>query len=153
MASEASVGMTRVQRYRAAPVETTPPLLEAVDPAPVEARRLTRSLLLDASDLPIALHEGLVTAVSEVVTNAGLHGRPPVTLRGWRRPGEVVVTVEDHGPGPDQGDLGLAPVERDAGHGGFGLWLAGQMVSEVALGRTDGAFVVRLVARADRPGR
>ena len=122
-----------------------PPLAQLVDPSPTSARHLARDLaaaaLLDGDDA-----DGLVSAVSEIVTNAHLHGRGPVELCAWRADSEVVVTVTDRGDGPSDPTVGLAPAVRRPGEGGFGLWIASQVCRSVTLHRQPGAFAVRLVA-------
>lgn len=116
------------------------------DPEPVEARRATRRLLAQAS-LDHETEEGLVGAVSEVVTNAVLHGAPPVRVLGWAQDGQAVITVTDQGNGPADPEAGLQPASRRPGEGGFGLWLAHQMCREVTMGRHADGFTVRLVAQ------
>lgn len=139
--------MTPGARYLPSPVESTTPALDLDHPQPVVARRATRDLLAGTA-LDHEAREGLVGAVSEVVTNADLHGQAPVRVRGWMTEHEVVITVTDSGDGPTDPEIGLRPALRDPGMGGFGLWLAHQMCSEVAMGRHEGGFTVRLVARA-----
>jgi anti-sigma regulatory factor (Ser/Thr protein kinase) len=120
--------------------------MDLTDPTPVAARRATH-LMLDGSSLSSEAAEGLVGAVSEVVTNATLHGRPPVQVTGWVAPGRRVatVTITDHGPGPDDPQAGQRPESRDPGDGGFGLWLAHHMCT-VTMSSDDHGFTVRLVA-------
>ena len=133
-------------RYLPSPVESTSPVLEILDPLPVIARRATRDMLAGTA-LDHEAGEGLVGAVSEVVTNAGLHGEPPVHVRGWATEHEIVITVTDSGDGPSDPEVGLRPALRDPGMGGFGLWLAHQMCSDVTMGCHQAGFTVRLVAR------
>ncbi|MEZ5184094.1 MAG: sensor histidine kinase [Acidimicrobiales bacterium] len=122
-----------------------PPLAQLVDPSPTSARHLARDLAaaaqLDGDDA-----DGLVSAVSEIVTNAHLHGRGPVELCAWRAGSEVVVTVTDRGDGPSDPTVGLAPAVRQPGEGGFGLWIASQVCRSVTLHRQPDSFAVRLVA-------
>lgn len=94
---------------------------------------------LDREDL-----DGLVLAVSEAVTNAHVHGRPPVTLRTWTAPDRVVVTIGDTGPGPADPFAGLAPADSDASAGGLGLWITHQICDQVAHIKTGGGFTIRL---------
>ncbi|MFF5229696.1 anti-sigma factor RsbA family regulatory protein [Dactylosporangium sp. NPDC000521] len=124
------------------PVEAGPPACELADPMPAQARAaiadLQRIAVLGDDDL-----NGLVMSVSEVVTNALIHGRPPVCMRAWVRPGRIVVTVTDSGPGPADPAAGLMPA---GGPGGLGLWLAHQMCAYVSLRRGPDGFTIRLIA-------
>lgn len=122
------------------------PAAELVDPSPGAARRLVGELAAGL-DLDVDDADGLVAATSEIVTNAHLHGRAPVLLCAWRDPHQLVVAVTDHGDGPSDPTVGLAPAERGPGEGGFGLWIAHQVCHAVTLHRADGAFTVRMVAR------
>jgi len=139
--------MTGNRRYVASPMESSPPAMDLIGAEPVQARSATRRLVA-AAGLSAEAEEGLVGAVSEVVTNAALHGEPPVRMRGWVGSGRAVITVSDAGSGPTDLQVGMRPMPRDPGEGGFGLWLARQMCSELAMGVVDGGFTVRLVARS-----
>lgn len=127
------------------PLEDHPPDIAIEARSAAEARRsVTGSAALDV--LVQDELEGLVNAVSEVTTNALHHGEPPVTLRAWVGEDRVVVIVRDEGSGPDEAELGLAPIERAPGEGGYGLWLAHLLTAEVTMCRHAGGFEVRLVA-------
>lgn len=122
-------------------LQRTPPLVDLVDPAPSAARRAT----LDCNRtglLPDDV-EDLLLSVTEIVTNALRHGRPPVRLRVWSDTERLVVTVHDTGPGPADPFAGLLPAP-DRAHGGFGLWLAHQLCHHVAFHRDDTGFTIRL---------
>jgi anti-sigma regulatory factor (Ser/Thr protein kinase) len=125
------------------PLERGAPVLNLVDPSPRAARHLV-------AELPTALSpsttDDLVTAVSEIVTNAIRHGIPPVRLRVWTGIDRVVVTVHDEGFGVSDPFAGLLPARDDAATGGLGLWIAHQVCSDVSLCRGDDGFTVRLVA-------
>jgi anti-sigma regulatory factor (Ser/Thr protein kinase) len=142
--------VAEVASYQATAVEQQEPDLRLTDPAPVDARRAVQQLI-DTTALSARDAEGLVGAISEVVTNASLHGRPPVELRGWVRHGAVTVTVTDRGDGPADPEVGHRPAEREAGGGGLGLWLARQMVAELVMGHDTAGFTVRLVAQPSIP--
>ncbi len=104
-----------------------------------EARaELTR--LAAAADLPDPDLEDLGLVVSEVVTNAHRHGRPPVDLRAWLEPGRVTVAVHDRGPGPADPLAGWRPPEP-GGVGGRGLWIAHHLCTDLAIDRWDGCTV------------
>ena len=126
------------------PLETTIPLVELRDPWPHEARDAVEPV---AGHLPPAITDDLVTAVSEVVANARMHGGGPVLTRVWAERDRVVVTVDDTGTGPDDPFVGLLPPRRVIGEGGLGLWIAHQMCDDVSLSRTADGFRVRIVAR------
>lgn len=133
------------------PLEQHPAAIQLTDPHVATARHLVSDLAqfvdLEASDV-----DDLVLAVSEVVTNAIVHGRPPVCMRGWGVPRRVVLTVTDAGPGPDDPLAGLRLGASDAEHGGFGLWVAHQLCPELAMGATRDGFTVRLAAGFVDPG-
>jgi anti-sigma regulatory factor (Ser/Thr protein kinase) len=134
---------------RADPLETSPPVLELVNPAASAARRAVlhaaSATRLSARDV-----EDLVIAVSETVTNAICHGRPPVGLRLWAARDRVVVTVTDQGSGPSDPFAGLLPAPK-APSGGLGLWLTHQLCSLVTLDHREDGFSVRLIAGNPRP--
>ena len=104
--------------------------LEAPQPAtpPCEAPQV------DAAEV-----ENLVFAVSEAVTNALIHGRPPVRFRLWTAPDRIVATVTDRGDGPADPFAGLLPF-TDTCSAGLGLWLTDQLCSHVTFDTTDDGF-------------
>jgi anti-sigma regulatory factor (Ser/Thr protein kinase) len=126
--------------------QMAPPVVDLTNPTPATARagvaRIASWAGLDATTVA-----DLVTAVSEIVSNAVIHGQAPVTVRAWAGQGRVVVAVRDRGAGPADPFAGLVRPDRAPGQGGFGLWLAHQLCADVRLGADpDGGFVVRLVA-------
>ena len=88
--------------------------------APAQARSHTR-LVLGRWSLP-GVVEPLVLVVSELVTNAVRHGRPPVALWLRRVGGGVRVDVHDESSavGPAEGTSGWVRADLDA-EGGRGL--------------------------------
>ena len=124
---------------------TAPSTLQVEAPQPVIPQRETPPL--DATDV-----EHLVFAVSEAVTNALIHGRPPVRFRLWTAPDRIVATVTDRGDGPADPFAGLLPV-TDTCSAGLGLWLTHQLCSHVTLDTTDDGFTIRLVVGTPQPGR
>lgn len=127
------------------PLEATHPMVRATNLSP----RLARAAVAEVtahSGIDETAAADLVTAASEVVTNANLYGALPVELRGWAGPDRAVVSVHDRGRGPDDAFAGLVPVSRSPGHGGLGLWLAHQLCAEVTMNADDDGFCVRLVA-------
>jgi MEDS: MEthanogen/methylotroph, DcmR Sensory domain/Histidine kinase-like ATPase domain len=124
---------------------TAPGTAQVEAPQPASPRRETP--LLDPIDV-----EHLVFAVSEAVTNALIHGRPPVRFRLWTAPDRIVATVTDRGDGPADPFAGLLPV-TDPSSGGLGLWLTHQLCSHVTHDTTDDGFTIRLVVGTPQPGR
>jgi hypothetical protein len=124
---------------------TVPGALQVEAPQPDTPQRETPPL--DAADV-----EHLVFAVSEAVTNALIHGRPPVRFRLWTAPDRIVATVTDRGDGPADPFAGLLPV-TDTCSAGLGLWLTHQLCSHVTLDTTDDGFTIRLIVGTPQPGR
>lgn len=81
--------------------------------------------------------------VTELVTNAQRHGRPPIELAAWLRNAGAVVTVSDCGDGMQDPFADLRPPK--GGTGGYGLWLAGQLATRLAVARSDGKTTVTAV--------
>lgn len=124
------------------PLQRAAPRAELADPTPAQARQAVR----DADPgLGVEVIDDLVVAVSEAVTNALRHGRPPVRLRVWTAPTRLVVTVTDAGPGPKDPFAGLLPAAERA-TGGRGLWITHQACSHVSFARDREGWTIRLVA-------
>lgn len=122
-------------------LESSRPVLEAIDPDPALARQWVHAAAERCAIAPDVL-EDLLVGVSEVVTNAQLYGRAPVGLRVWTAPDRMVVVVSDRGAGPSYPYAGLVPVEGRPG--GRGLWITHQLCGQVDhLVGSDG-FAVRL---------
>jgi anti-sigma regulatory factor (Ser/Thr protein kinase) len=132
------------------PIESTTPAVMLVDPTPAASRRAVQQLGA-ATDLAPDTVQDLITAVSEAVANAMMHGRPPVVLRAWRARDRVVVTVNDRGEGPPDPFAGLLPATQFTADGGLGLWIAHQLCAQVTLSSSDEGFMIRLVAIEDAP--
>jgi anti-sigma regulatory factor (Ser/Thr protein kinase) len=134
-----------------APEDLTDPDLTLTDPSPHEVRRQVAAAaagtLLGEED-----RMDVVTAASEIVTNALQHGEAPVVVRIWADQDHLTVKVRDAGPGPDDPAVGLAGVDREPGAGGMGLWLAHLLCSEVTMRVDQQGFEVRLTARVDPAG-
>jgi anti-sigma regulatory factor (Ser/Thr protein kinase) len=98
--------------------------------------------------LPAARAQELSVAVSEVLTNAVVHGGGRAWLRIWCRDEGLTCVVEDHGAGSDDALLGYLPPAPGA-MGGFGLWLTRQLFDDTVLGRSPrGGLLVRLTVAA-----
>jgi anti-sigma regulatory factor (Ser/Thr protein kinase) len=124
------------------PVQDRPPVVHLTAPTPAEARRAVRQA--DRGILPADAVEDLVVAVSEAVTNALLHGRPPVSMRIWHGPDRIVVAVTDGGDGPKDPFAGLLPADSEPG--GRGLWITDMSCDHVARQHTEKGFTLRLTA-------
>jgi anti-sigma regulatory factor (Ser/Thr protein kinase) len=144
------------QPVTADPLESAAPQFDLLDPTPGAARRVVRAcgalLPVEAFDI-----DDVVLCVNEAVTNALVHGRPPVRMRLWSTADRIVVTVADGGEGPGDPFVGLVPATREesaaAGSAGLGLWMAHQMCSHLTLDRSADGFSVRLVFDAVDGGR
>jgi anti-sigma regulatory factor (Ser/Thr protein kinase) len=130
--------------YAPDPLEGSGPVAELVNQPAAEARHTLAAIV--RSRVPGPVLQDLLIGVTEAVTNAQRHGRPPVIVRIWAAADRVVVTVHDTGHGPADGLAGLVPVPSSTPdrHRGLGLWVMHQLDIEVTL-RDDGAgFTVRL---------
>jgi anti-sigma regulatory factor (Ser/Thr protein kinase) len=125
------------------PLEAREPNIELHDAQPAEARRALERIGLGRID-PATL-EQLQLGVSEVATNAVIHGQPPTVVRMWATSGRLVIHVCDSGPGPADRHVGLIRSESQHG-GGMGLWLTQQLDIDVAMIATGQGFTVRLRA-------
>jgi anti-sigma regulatory factor (Ser/Thr protein kinase) len=125
------------------PLERTAPASELLDPMP---HRL-RSAISQAAEGLISGHQAhdLLLAASEAVTNARVHGAPPVIARIWTGEGRIVVQVRDSGTGPADPFTGFFPREQQE-ESGRGLWLVHQLDVDAALIPAEEGFTVRLRA-------
>lgn len=125
------------------PVQRSAPMVELTDPTPAQARAAVYAA--DRGQLPVDDVEDLVVAVSETVTNALRHGRPPVRMSLWSADDRIVVTVNDAGEGPADPFAGLLPATSGS-PGGLGLWISYQSCNHVAMHRGPDGFTLRLTA-------
>ena len=139
--------------YAPDPLEGTAPAAELVNRPAADARH-TLAQIADGR-IPHTIATDLLIGVTEAVTNAQRHGRPPVTVRIWAAPGHVVATVHDTGPGPASRLAGLVPKpdknsEQDLG---MGLWVTCQLDLDVTLRHASDGFTIRLrhLPRPSRP--
>jgi len=130
--------------YTPDPFEDSTPLVELVNRPACDARHALAQI--GRGRIPATTLDDLLIGVSEAVTNAQRHGRPPVTVRMWAPPGRIVVTVHDTGRGPADHLAGLVPAPSNIlDHRlGLGLWAMHQLDIGVALRHTDDGFTVRL---------
>jgi anti-sigma regulatory factor (Ser/Thr protein kinase) len=126
------------------PLEGTPPAIEFTDPLPADVREAVTRFAAGTA-LSVDEVQGLLLAATEAVSNAAIHGAPPVQVRIWSAPRRIVVTVTDRGKGPNNPFAGLLPGQTP-GEGGFGLWLAHQMCAYVTLEPGPDGFTIRLIA-------
>ncbi|GLV49921.1 hypothetical protein TBS_04980 [Thermobispora bispora] len=86
----------------------------------------------------------LMVAVSEVATNAVLHGAPPATARVWDEGGELLVEIRDEGrTWRPEAPPGLT---RPAGlsTGGMGLWVARRLCKDLSVETGPGGTTVTM---------
>jgi anti-sigma regulatory factor (Ser/Thr protein kinase) len=127
-------------------VEQQPPTLDTVVGTELLSVRLAvLAAALDGGRLGRARVDDFVVAVSEVVTNARVHGHPPVRLRWWATADRLVCTVTDEGPGVDDPLLGYRPATDDP-LSASGLWLARRLVDRLELCPGPTGFTVRLTS-------
>jgi anti-sigma regulatory factor (Ser/Thr protein kinase) len=124
------------------PLEQFTPLIELTDRPSAEARHALTQV--GRGRLPDTVLDNLLLGITEAITNAQLHGDPPVTVRIWASPDRVVVHVHDHGPGPAHPLAGLIPPASNATTAELGLWVIHQLNIDVALIYSDTGFTVRL---------
>jgi anti-sigma regulatory factor (Ser/Thr protein kinase) len=127
------------------PLEATQPTLEIAELIDLALLRHDIRTALAGSSLPAEAADDLVLAISELVTNAVLHGRPPVRVRLWSTSNRQLCTITDQGPGFNDPFAGYLPAGgRYLAHGGRGLWLARQLCDQLDTYHTPEGFTVRL---------
>jgi anti-sigma regulatory factor (Ser/Thr protein kinase) len=130
--------------YAPDPLEDSAPTIELVNRSAADARHALAQI--GPGRIPDTTLDDLLIGVSEAVSNAQRHGRPPATVRIWATPGRVVVTVHDKGRGPADRLAGLVPAPSNTSDRrlGLGLWAIHQLDIDVALRHADDGFTVRL---------
>ena len=93
--------------------------------------------------------DDLVLAVTEILTNAVIHGQPPRSLHLYDGGATWVCHVHDSGAGPGDPFAGFAPPAVPSDHG-YGLWLARQLCDAVDVGADATGTHVLLHARLPR---
>jgi anti-sigma regulatory factor (Ser/Thr protein kinase) len=126
------------------PLEQTDLALEVTDPSPAQIRRAVTSI--GHGQVPAPVLRDLEIGVSEAVSNAWRHGRPPVTARIWAAAGRMLVLVHDTGPGPADPLAGLVPGWARPAFQHSGLWIIHMLDLDTALIRSRNGFTVRLAA-------
>ncbi|HEX2039983.1 MAG TPA: sensor histidine kinase, partial [Acidimicrobiales bacterium] len=124
------------------------PEVELFQETSVRAGRRAFAAAARAWGLPEERVQELTVGISEVLTNALVHGGGWASIRIWTGDDALTCAVEDNGDGSDDSLIGLRPPPPDA-EGGYGLWYARQVFdsAEVVPGSTDGGLLVVLVAR------
>ncbi|WP_159081566.1 sensor histidine kinase [Nocardioides sediminis] len=110
-----------------------------------EARRLVRARGADAGLAPDVVAD-LALAVTEVLTNALLHGDSFALLHVYDEGATWVCHVHDGGRAPLDPVAGLLPPAQPSDHG-YGLWLARQLCAAVDVGHDRSGTHVRLHTR------
>jgi anti-sigma regulatory factor (Ser/Thr protein kinase) len=130
--------------YAPDPLEDSTPAAELVNQPAADARHTVARIAVGR--VPATIVQDLMIGVTEAVTNAQRHGRPPVTVRIWAAGDRVVVTVHDIGCGPADPLAGLVPVPSSTPdrHLGLGLWVTHQLDIDVTLRHASDGFTVRL---------
>jgi anti-sigma regulatory factor (Ser/Thr protein kinase) len=95
--------------------------------------------------LPAERVRRLSVGVSEVLTNAVIHGGGGAWLRIWCRDDTLTCVVEDEGEGSDDPLLGYLP-PPPAATSGYGLWLTRQLFDRVELLRSPRGGLLVLLA-------
>jgi anti-sigma regulatory factor (Ser/Thr protein kinase) len=133
--------------YAPDPLEDSAPLAELVNRSAADARHVLAQI--GPGRIPGTALNDLLIGVSESVSNAPRHGRPPATVRIWATPGRIVVTVHDKGRGPADRLAGLVPAPTNISDRrlGLGLWVMHQLDIDVTLRHADDGFTVRLRSR------
>ncbi|WP_155373593.1 anti-sigma factor RsbA family regulatory protein [Catellatospora vulcania] len=125
------------------PLEDAPPRLDVAGPHDLAALRAAVEQTLLGDGMSAYAVQGFVLAVSEVATNAILHGAAPVRVRLWSDGRRALCSVSDGGR-CFSAYSGYVPTDRVVGAGGMGLWLARQMTDDLTIDAADGGCVVRL---------
>jgi anti-sigma regulatory factor (Ser/Thr protein kinase) len=96
-----------------------------------------------ANGLPLAVTTDAVLAANEVAANGLIHGRPPVTVTGWREARSWKVQVDDSGGRRIPATAGYRP-PTGLRQGGYGMWLARQLADVVHVYTAGSTTSVRL---------
>lgn len=125
------------------PAEAERLALTSLDLAPLRAFLAERGRRMG---LPDDKAGSLSMAVTEIATNAVLHGTPPIEFRIWRQGRVLHCEVADVGLWRPDGLAGFLPPES-AIAGGFGLWSARMLVDllEIRAGHHGTRVQLRMV--------
>lgn len=143
-----SAGSSHSRRPARDTTNATTPMFEVTDLLNLRWLSQQVTAALADSDIGQERADDFVVAVSEIATNALVHGRPPVDVRLWRTHSRYLCAVTDRGPGFDDSAAGYTPAKEDLSHGGMGLWLARKMSDELTTSVTPAGFTVWLSVHA-----
>ncbi|MFI7070369.1 ATP-binding protein [Micromonospora sediminicola] len=139
------------------PIEPSLLIAEAFDQTQVTELRHSVTSCAHATGLAGQRLDDFVLAVNELITNAVRHGGGQGRLRLWRRGGDLVCEVADHGQGISERRLRDRDRPAPDTAGGWGLWLARELSDSMEVETGDAGTVVRITAAlgarqpADRP--
>ncbi|WFE31977.1 ATP-binding protein [Micromonospora sp. WMMD975] len=128
------------------PIETSLLIAETFDQAQVTELRHSVTSCAHAVGLAGQRLDDFVLAVNELITNAVRHGGGQGRLRLWRRTGELVCEVADHGSGISERRLRDRDRPAPETAGGWGLWLARELSDTMEVETGDAGTVVRITA-------
>ncbi|MBO4162479.1 MULTISPECIES: ATP-binding protein [Micromonospora] len=131
------------------PIEPSLLIAEAFDQAQVTELRHSVSSCAHAAGLSGQRLDDFVLAVNELITNAVRHGGGQGWLRLWRRPGELVCEVADHGNGMSEQQLDDRSRPAPDTAGGWGLWLARELSDAMEVESGAAGTTVRISAAAN----
>ncbi|MFJ8688037.1 ATP-binding protein [Micromonospora wenchangensis] len=130
------------------PIEPSLLIAEAFDQAQVTELRHSVSSCAHAAGLAGQRLDDFVLAVNELITNAVRHGGGRGWLRLWRRPGELVCEVSDHGSGISEQRLDDRSRPAPDTAGGWGLWLARELSDAMEVESGAAGTTVRISTAA-----
>jgi anti-sigma regulatory factor (Ser/Thr protein kinase) len=112
---------------------------------PTETMAMRRAVYVEATGAGMAPEraEELVLAASEALTNAMVHGEPPLRALLWTEEGEMVCRIGDSGPGIADPLAGWLPPPYPT-QGGWGLPIARQLCDALELARDESGTAVSL---------
>lgn len=112
------------------------------DPTPRRARATLQQHFAD--QLAPGQLEDLQLAASELITNAIVHGAPPVIVQAWRQRTGCVLQVSDAGSKTIDQYADFRPLAAGR-HGGYGLWTIGQIAHSVDIAQAPAGNQVTIV--------
>jgi serine/threonine-protein kinase RsbW len=133
------------------PIEPSLLIAEAFDQAQVTGLRHSVTSCAHAAGLGGQRLDDFVLAVNELITNAVRHGGGQGSLRLWRRAGEVVCEVADHGGGISARRLDDHSRPAPDTAGGWGLWLARELSDRMEVQTGEAGTTVRISAAVASP--